>query len=150
MTDTKAFHEDFGRGDEPKAGSECGFGMVFAFVFAVIGLWPLWDGGGIRLWALIAACVFAAAGLFTPALLRPLNRVWFLFGMVLHKVVNHPERIEALIGAGAAVTREPVKPGEVGGMEDLISADGDLRTLPCHLPEQGGMDGFYAARLIKA
>ena len=60
------------------------------------------------------------------------------------------ERIEALIGAGAAVTREPVKPGEVGGMEDLISADGDLRTLPCHLPEQGGMDGFYAARLIKA
>ncbi len=61
-----------------------------------------------------------------------------------------PERIEALIGAGAAVTREPVKPGEVGGMEDLISADGDLRTLPCHLPEQGGMDGFYAARLIKA
>ena len=59
-------------------------------------------------------------------------------------------RLFASIGAGAAVTREPVKPGEVGGMEDLISADGDLRTLPCHLPEQGGMDGFYAARLIKA
>ncbi len=29
MTDTKAFHEDFGRGDEPKAGGERGFGMVF-------------------------------------------------------------------------------------------------------------------------
>ena len=88
MTDTKAFHEDFGRGDEPKAGGERGFGMVFAIVFAVIGLWPLSDGGGIRLWALIAACLFAAAGLFWPTLLRPLNRVWFLFGMVLHKVVN--------------------------------------------------------------
>ena len=88
MVESKAFHEDFGRVDEPKAGGERGFGMVFAFVFAVIGLWPLWDGDGIRLWALIAACVFAAAGLFTPALLRPLNRVWFLFGMALHKVVN--------------------------------------------------------------
>ena len=88
MTDTKAFHEDFGRGDELKAGGERGFGMVFAFVFAVIGFWPLWDGGAIRLWALIAAGVFAAAGLFAPALLRPLNRVWFLFGMALHKVVN--------------------------------------------------------------
>ncbi|MAF95600.1 MAG: hypothetical protein CMM60_07585 [Rhodospirillaceae bacterium] len=88
MAELKAFHEDFGRGDEPKAGGERGFGIVFAFVFAVIGLWPLLDGGAIRLWALIAAGVFAAAGLFWPTLLRPLNRVWFLFGMALHKVVN--------------------------------------------------------------
>ena len=61
-----------------------------------------------------------------------------------------PERIEPLIGAGGAARRDPVKPTEVGGMKELISAEGDLRTLPCHLPEQGGMDGFYAARLIKA
>ena len=61
-----------------------------------------------------------------------------------------PERIERLIGAGGAARRDPVKPTEVGGMKELISAEGDLRTLPCHLPEQGGMDGFYAARLIKA
>ncbi len=88
MAESKAFHEDFGRGDEPKAGGERGFGIVFACVFAVIGFWPLWDDGAIRLWALIAAGVFAAAGLFAPALLRPLNRVWFLFGMALHKVVN--------------------------------------------------------------
>jgi len=60
-----------------------------------------------------------------------------------------PERIESLIGAGGVATREPVKPTEVGGMKELISAEGDLRTLPCHLPEQGAMDGFYAARLIK-
>jgi 16S rRNA (cytosine967-C5)-methyltransferase len=32
-------------------------------------------------------------------------------------------------------------------MAPLIGPDGDLRTLPCHLAEQGGMDGFYAARL---
>jgi 16S rRNA (cytosine967-C5)-methyltransferase len=31
-------------------------------------------------------------------------------------------------------------------MSKLISADGDLRTLPCHLSDKGGMDGFYAAR----
>ena len=36
---------------------------------------------------------------------------------------------------------------EVFGLEELITADGDLRTLPCHLADQGGMDGFYAARL---
>lgn len=60
-----------------------------------------------------------------------------------------PERIEPLVGAGGVATREPVKPTEVGGMKELISAEGDLRTLPCHLADRGGMDGFYAARLIK-
>jgi 16S rRNA (cytosine967-C5)-methyltransferase len=31
----------------------------------------------------------------------------------------------------------------------LIDGAGDLRTLPCHLSDEGGMDGFYAARLIR-
>jgi len=35
---------------------------------------------------------------------------------------------------------------DVFGMTELISAEGDLRTLPCHLADKGGMDGFFAAR----
>ena len=88
MAESKAFHEDFGRDDGAKAGSERGFGIVFAVVFVIIGLWPLWDGGPMRFWALIVAGAFLAAGLFAPAILRPLNQLWFLFGMALHKVVN--------------------------------------------------------------
>ena len=42
--------------------------------------------------------------------------------------------------------RLPVGAGELPDAQ-FISADGDLRTLPCHWSEQGGMDGFYAARL---
>jgi 16S rRNA (cytosine967-C5)-methyltransferase len=34
-------------------------------------------------------------------------------------------------------------------MAELVSRDGDLRTLPCHLAGAGGMDGFYAARLVR-
>jgi hypothetical protein len=30
-----------------------------------------------------------------------------------------------------------------------VTADGDLRTLPSHLSEHDGIDGFYAARLVK-
>jgi len=41
----------------------------------------------------------------------------------------------------------------VAGLAELITADGDLRTLPSHLPHidprLGGLDGFYAARLVK-
>ncbi len=58
-----------------------------------------------------------------------------------------PERIAALIASGAPLARMPVKPDEVFGRDDWLSADGDLRTLPCHLAELGGMDGFYACRL---
>ena len=88
MNDTRGFHEDFEHADAPKAGSERGFGLVFSVVFAVIGLWPVMDGGDFRLWALIAAGAFLAAGLLVPAVLRPLNRLWFLFGLALNKIVN--------------------------------------------------------------
>lgn len=33
---------------------------------------------------------------------------------------------------------------------EFINADGDLRTLPSHWPETGGLDGFFAARLVRA
>ena len=45
--------------------------------------------------------------------------------------------------------RMPIRADEVFGMADLIS-DGALRTLPCHLAEQGGIDGFYAARFRRS
>ena len=88
MADSKSLHEDLGRQDAPKAGSERGFGIVFAVVFTVIGLWPLLDGAPVRVWALVAAAGFLAAGLLTPGLLKPLNRAWYLFGLGLHRIVN--------------------------------------------------------------
>jgi 16S rRNA (cytosine967-C5)-methyltransferase len=48
----------------------------------------------------------------------------------------------------------PVTPAETGGVAEVISADGCLRCLPCHLPHpvdrMAGMDGFFAARLVRA
>ena len=53
---------------------------------------------------------------------------------------------EAFLARDARFVRQVVTPEDVFGMAELISADGDLRTLPCHLADKGGMDGFYAAR----
>lgn len=44
--------------------------------------------------------------------------------------------------------RDPFRAGDVPGADDFITAAGDLRTLPAHWPEIGGLDGFYAARLV--
>ena len=59
------------------------------------------------------------------------------------------ERVEALLSARNDFERVPITADELGVPAEAITADGDLRTLPCHWAEQGGMDGFYAARLKK-
>jgi 16S rRNA (cytosine967-C5)-methyltransferase len=46
-------------------------------------------------------------------------------------------------------SRKPLTAEEVFGLSELISEQGDLRTLPYHLGGKGGMDGFYAARLVR-
>lgn len=43
----------------------------------------------------------------------------------------------------------PVTAEQIGGMKECLTKKGELRTLPCYLAEQGGMDGFYAAVLKK-
>ncbi len=59
-----------------------------------------------------------------------------------------PAQVEAVL-AGGGLARIPVEADEVGGLAEAITADGDVRTLPCHLAPLGGMDGFYIARLRK-
>jgi len=81
-------HESLDRKDEIKVGSERGFGVVFACVFLLIGLWPLIDGAPLRLWALIVSAVFFVCAFALPIALRPLNILWFKIGMLMYKVVN--------------------------------------------------------------
>ena len=60
------------------------------------------------------------------------------------------EQVEAFLARHKEFTRTALRADEVFGDEKLISRKGDLRTLPCHWRDKGGMDGFYAARLIRA
>src|SRR5262249_11310972 len=57
------------------------------------------------------------------------------------------EQIRAFLQSHPDFTRVPVTPGEVHGHAEWITSKGDVRTLPCHLADRGGMDGFYIARL---
>jgi 16S rRNA (cytosine967-C5)-methyltransferase len=59
------------------------------------------------------------------------------------------QQIARLLSTHPEMTRRPVEAGEIGGLDEAITKDGDVRTLPCHWGEQGGMDGFFAARLVR-
>jgi 16S rRNA (cytosine967-C5)-methyltransferase len=59
-----------------------------------------------------------------------------------------------LLAREPTIRRVRIAGSDVFGRDELISKDGDLRTLPCHFPDAdsrfAGVDGFYAARLVKA
>ena len=45
--------------------------------------------------------------------------------------------------------RKPITADELGGWDEAINKDGELRVLPIHMADFGGMDGFFCARLVK-
>ncbi|HEU5018314.1 MAG TPA: transcription antitermination factor NusB [Pseudolabrys sp.] len=63
------------------------------------------------------------------------------------------QQIAALLARDPRVAREPVCATELDGCAEFISPKGDLRTLPMHWPDPdprwSGLDGFYAARLVR-
>lgn len=63
------------------------------------------------------------------------------------------DAIAAFLARNGAMRQSPIMPDEVGGLDGVINARGELRTLPSHLPHSdarfAGLDGFFAARLTR-
>ena len=81
-------HETYRRDDAEPRASEKSFGIVFAVVFALIGLVPLIAGHAPRWWAVGVAVVFLVLAFAAPHVLAPLNVVWMAIGKVLHRIVS--------------------------------------------------------------
>ena len=88
MDELKGFHEVFSERERINAGSDRAFGIVFALLFLIIGGFPILYGSDLRFWALGIGSVFFGVAIIAPQILRPLNIIWFKFGMLLHKIVN--------------------------------------------------------------
>jgi hypothetical protein len=68
--------------------SDRAFGIFFALLALVLGAWPVASGGhpvhallGIGTLLLVVAAAM-------PKLLGPFNRLWFEFGLLLHKLLS--------------------------------------------------------------
>ena len=64
------------------------FGIVFFIVFLIIGLYPLINQDGIRIWAIIVSLIFLVLGLINSNLLTPLNKLWIKFGILLGNIIS--------------------------------------------------------------
>ncbi|MEM7405699.1 MAG: SxtJ family membrane protein [Pseudomonadota bacterium] len=70
-----------------EVGSERGFGLVFAVVFLIVALWPLFHGASPRVWAFAIAAAFAVLAFAFPRSLAVPNRLWHKFGLLLGAIV---------------------------------------------------------------
>ena len=59
-----------------------------ALVFAIIGLWPLIGDGPVRIWACAVGTCFLTAAITRPRILAPLNRLWTIIWLFLHRITN--------------------------------------------------------------
>lgn len=64
------------------------FGLVFAAFFSIMACLPLFSGGELRTWALVAGGIFLSLALLAPSTLTRLNRAWMRFGLLLGKIVS--------------------------------------------------------------
>ena len=60
------------------------------------------------------------------------------------------DQLDRLLSARKDLERRPIRPGEMSGIDDALTVDGDAQILPCHLADAGGLDGFFIARLCRA
>ena len=74
--------------DDIKISSNRSFGIVFFVVFLLIALYPLIHNEEIRIWSLIISLIFLILGLINSRILKPLNKLWFKFGILLGKIVS--------------------------------------------------------------
>lgn len=93
-----------------------------------------------RMAALQAELLQAAAALLEPG------------GVLVYAVCSlqpeeGPAGIERFLATDPGLERLPVGRDEICGLPAEISPAGEVRTLPCHMAGQGGMDGFFMARL---
>ena len=82
-------------------------------------------------------------------LLRPGGRLIYSTCSLEPEEGEH--QIAALLRRNPDIMRDPVAPEEIGGLAQCITAEGEVRTLPQHLPHEdprmAGLDGFFMARL---
>jgi hypothetical protein len=70
-----------------KKSTEKSFGIIFSTIFLLIGLWPLLNSNGIRVWSIIIAFIFLSLAYLKPELLKPLNHAWIKLGEFIGKII---------------------------------------------------------------
>lgn len=98
----------------------------------------------------VISCATVASELFDAAAVMMAAGGTLVFAVCSLEPEEGSEQVAGFLARHGDFRRVPIAPAEIFGMAELLTPDGDLRTLPCQLAGHGGMDGFYAARLKRS
>ncbi len=79
-------HEKIEADRPPEPLQDRTFGLVFSWLFVIIGLFPFMLGRAVRWWALVPGGVFLILALTAPHSLHWVNIHWTKFGIILGRV----------------------------------------------------------------
>jgi len=71
-----------------KNKSNKSFGIIFFIVFLIIGLWPLINGEGVRIWSILVSLPFLILGILNSRILSPLSYVWIKLGIIMGNFIS--------------------------------------------------------------
>jgi hypothetical protein len=123
-------HERLKREEQVAPGSERSFAIVMVLALTVIGGINFWHSGRIWPWLGVIIVLLVIAACFAPTLLRPLNRLWFQFGLLLHAVIN--PLVMGLVFFGAVLP--------TGLVMRALGKD------PLHLKIEGNSESYWVKR----
>jgi hypothetical protein len=81
-------HENLQRTEHIEGSSDRSFGLVFAAVFLIVALLPLFSREPPRWWALAVSAAFAVIAFARPSLLAVPNKLWTRLGILLGRIVS--------------------------------------------------------------
>ena len=110
------------------------YGLLFAAVAVIVAV--LWrDSPTVPLVARATAAILAAVRLVAPVFLKPINLLWFQFGLLTHRVVNpivmFAVYAAVLVPAGAIMRLwcDPLRSRPTTWPRPIGSSAGNVKTL---------------------
>lgn len=64
------------------------FGLIWAGIFLVIGIYPLLDNENLRIWSVVISLLFIAVSFIKPVIMTTFYKKWVLFGAVIGGIVS--------------------------------------------------------------
>jgi 16S rRNA (cytosine967-C5)-methyltransferase len=58
-------------------------------------------------------------------------------------------QVDWILSQGVPLHLSPVTPEEIPGISEILTTRGEIRALPCHWKNLGGIDGFFIARFVR-
>lgn len=73
---------------QPKQYDLKKFALIWSLIFLIVGIWPLFSGNAIRLWAVVIMFIFVVIAFFKPSLLNSFYIIWVKIGEVIGGVIS--------------------------------------------------------------